>query len=133
MHRRDARVTLEVMISCLIVDDSAAFLEAAASILRHDGVTVVGTAGTIEAALQRARDLRPDVVLIDVMLGAESGFDLVRRLAETKLGATLILISTHDAADLTELIAATPATGFVPKSELSGDVVRRFVSGPRDK
>src|SRR4051812_2388725 len=133
MQEPKHRVTLEAMINCLIVDDSVSFLKAAVSILRHDGVTVVGTASTIEDALQRANDLRPNVVLIDVMLGAESGFDLARRMAKTSLEATLILISTHDAADLTDLIAATPVAGFVPKSELSGDAVRRLVSGPRDR
>jgi DNA-binding NarL/FixJ family response regulator len=126
-------VKLETMIRCLIVDDSASFLEAAATVLRRDGVTVTGTAGTIEDALQQAHELRPDVVLIDVMLGTESGFDLVRRLAETDLGATLILISTHDAADLADLIALSPAAGFVPKSELSAEAIRRLVNGPREK
>ena len=133
MRRRTDPVKLETMIRCLIVDDSALFLEAAASVLRRDGVTVAGTAGTIEDALQRAHELRPDVILIDVMLGSESGFDLARRLAETGPEATLILISTHDAADFAELIAATPAAGFVPKSELSADAIRRLVSGPRDR
>ena len=121
------------MIRCLIVDDSASFLEAAASVLRRDGVTVAGTAGTIEGALQQAHELQPDVVLIDVMLGSESGFELARRLAETGLKATLILTSTHDSEDLADLVTATPAAGFMPKSELSADAIRRLVSGPRDE
>jgi CheY-like chemotaxis protein len=133
MHQPTGRVKLETMIRCLIVDDSASVLEAAASVLRRDGVTVAGTAGTTEDALRQAHELRPDVVLIDVRLGSESGFDLARRLPGTGLEAVLILISTHDAADLADLIAATPAAGFVAKSELSADAIRRFVSGPRDK
>lgn len=121
------------MISCLIVDDSLSFLEAASRSLRRGGLTVVGTAGSIEDALRQADELRPDVVLIDVMLGPESGFDLAQRLAETGLEATLILISTHDAADFAELPAAIPVAGFVPKSELSADGIRRLVNAPRDR
>jgi DNA-binding NarL/FixJ family response regulator len=121
------------MVSCLIVDDSASFLEAASRSLRRGGITVLGTASSIEDALQRADELMPDVVLIDVMLGSESGFDLAQRLTETGSKATLILISTYDAADFAELPAALPVAGFVPKSDLTADAIRQLVSGPRDR
>jgi two-component system, NarL family, nitrate/nitrite response regulator NarL len=71
-----------VALGCLIVDDNANFLEAAASLLQREGVTVVGLASSIADALQQARELSPDVVLVDIVLGRESGFDLARRLAE---------------------------------------------------
>jgi DNA-binding NarL/FixJ family response regulator len=121
------------VIRCLIVDDNASFLEAATSVLRQDGITVVGTARTIEQALRQADELRPDAVLVDVMLGGESGFDLARRLADAGSSATVILISTHDEADLAELIDETPAAGFVPKSQLSAAAVRGLLSEPRDR
>lgn len=120
------------MFSCLIVDDSAPFLEVASRSLRRGGVAVVGTASSIEEALQQAHALRPNVVLIDVMLGSQNGLDLARHLAETDLEAVLILISAHDTADYAGLPAEFPVVGFVPKSELSADVIRRLVSGPRD-
>ena len=120
------------MIRCLIVDDNASFLDAATSVLQRDGVTVVGTARTIEQALRQAGELQPDAILADIMLGDESGFDLARRLAETGSGATVILISTHAEADFAELIDETPAAGFVPKSQLSAAAVRGLVSERRD-
>src|SRR3954468_13814668 len=100
---------------CLIVDDSTSFLNVATSVLQRDGITVVDTASTIEDALQREHALHPDVVLIDLMLGSESGFDLARRLAENGSRATLIFTSTYDPTDFADLIAASPAAGFVPK------------------
>jgi DNA-binding NarL/FixJ family response regulator len=114
----------------LIVDDNGAFLGAARGLLEREGLNVVGVASTSEAARQKAAELRPDVVLVDISLGRESGFELARLLAESN-GAgrpEVILISTHAEADFADLIAESPATGFLPKSELSADAIRRIVA-----
>ena len=113
---------------CLIVDDNAAFLEAAATLLEREGVTVVGVASNTEDALRQVQELQPDVVLVDIMLGPENGFDLARRLAEDDGRAAVILVSTHAEADFADLIADTPAAGFVPKLELSADAIRRLAN-----
>ena len=76
--------------------------------------------------------LQPDVVLVDIMLGSENGFDLARRLAEDDGGVRVVLVSTHAEADFADLIAETPAVGFVPKSELSAAAIRRLVSATRE-
>jgi len=119
------------VLRCLIVDDNASFLDAAASLLEREGLAVVGVASTTDGALQQVGELRPDVVLVDIMLGSESGFDLARRLAEVDGRMTVILVSTHAGSDFADLIAATPAAGFVPKSELSAAAVRELVSAGR--
>lgn len=113
----------------LIVDDSRAFLEAARMLLEREGVSVVGVATTSAEALEQARALHPDVILVDVFLGQESGLELVRRLTEDSRSeeATVILISSHSEADLAELIAGSPAAGFLPKTELSAPAIRRIV------
>jgi DNA-binding NarL/FixJ family response regulator len=118
--------SLPVPLRCLIVDDNALFLEAARVLLERGGVTVAGIASSGAEASERVRALRPDVVLVDIVLGKESGFDVVRRLAaETNGdGIAVILISTHAEADFADLIAESPAAGFVPKSELSADAIR---------
>lgn len=118
----------EVPLRCLIVDDNANFLEAATSLLQREGVTVVGVASSIADALQQARELSPDVILVDIMLGRESGFDLARRLSETDAdGPTVILISTHAEADFADLIEEAPAAGFMPKSQLSAGTMQRLL------
>jgi DNA-binding NarL/FixJ family response regulator len=68
-------------VGVLIVDDNQLFLEAARGLLERQGLRVVGVAATTAEALRRAEELRPEVVLVDITLGGESGFDLARRLA----------------------------------------------------
>jgi DNA-binding NarL/FixJ family response regulator len=117
-----------VPLRCLIVDDNASFLEAAASLLQREGITVVGVASSIADALLQAQALRPDVILVDIMLGRESGFDLGRRLSQMfSDGPTVILISTHAEADFADLIEEAPAAGFLPKSQLSAGTIKRLL------
>jgi DNA-binding NarL/FixJ family response regulator len=113
----------------LIVDDNPAFLDAAQSLLKREGLDVVGVAATIEEALGRVRELSPDVVLVDIMLGDESGFDLARLLLEdgSNPDPAVILISTQHESDFADLISESPALGFVPKSELSARAIERLV------
>jgi DNA-binding NarL/FixJ family response regulator len=110
-----------LQIRCLIVDDNQPFLDAARLLLEREGVAVVGVATTIVEALRLDEELRPDVVLVDIRLGNESGFDLARRLR-----ATVILISTHAQSEYAEKIAASPAAGFIPKTQLSASAVVRL-------
>jgi DNA-binding NarL/FixJ family response regulator len=120
-----------VALRCVIVDDNASFLEAARVLLEREGLEVVAVASTGAEARRRAQELRPDVVLVDIVLGKESGFDLARHLvADDGAGPAVILISTHAEADFADLIAESPAAGFVPKSELSADAVRRVLDAP---
>ncbi|GAA4473701.1 response regulator transcription factor [Phytohabitans houttuyneae] len=114
---------------CLIVDDNARFLAVARTSLERDGLEVVGTASTVADALAQADRLHPDVVLVDIALGAESGFDLTRRLVERHpdLRARVVLISTRREEDYADLIALSPAAGFVWKAQLSGGAVRELV------
>lgn len=118
---------------CLIVDDNAPFLEAATTLLEREGVTVVGVASNTEGALRQVRELHPEVVLVDIMLGSENGLDLARRLAEDDGRAAVILVSTQAEADFADLIADTPAAGFVPKLELSAAAIRRLANASREK
>jgi two-component system nitrate/nitrite response regulator NarL len=114
-----------VALRCLIVDDNSAFLDAARVLLEREGVEVVGVATTSADALERVSQLAPDVVLVDIVLGDESGLELARRLDSA--GPKVVLISTHSEADMQDLIAESTATGFLPKSELSARAIRRIV------
>src|SRR5690348_5902016 len=105
------------VLRCIIVDDSPGFLAAARRLLQRQGMIVAGVATTGAEALRLAGELHPDVVLVDIALGPESGLDLARRLA-TGTWRT-ILISTRSEQDYRDLIAASPAAGFLPKTALS--------------
>ena len=123
-----------MMLRCLIVDDSPRFLDAARGLLERQGVTVVGVASNGAEALQRAVELRPDVTLLDIDLGGESGLELARRLHDQagQVPAPVILISTHAEQDYAELIAASPAIGFLSKTALSADAIRDLLAGHGD-
>jgi len=118
-------------IRCLIVDDSQPFLEAAQVLLEREGLNVAGLATTSSEAFRQAKTLRPDVVLVDISLGEENGFDLARRLVEDGAGvdATVVMISTRAVEDVADLLAESPAAGFLPKTELSAAAIRRIVDG----
>ncbi|MET7475787.1 response regulator [Streptomyces sp. NPDC005648] len=115
-------------LRCLLVDDSIRFLEAARTLLERDGIPVVGLASTGAEALARAAELSPDVVLVDLDLDGESGFDIATRLAD-RVSSVIILISTHSLEDFEELVAGSPARGFLHKSDLSARAIRQVVGG----
>ena len=114
-----------MVLRCVIVDDSARFLEAARAVLQGEGVAVVGVASTIADALTVVEQVRPDVTLVDIDLGTESGFDLTSQLVRDgdREPSRAILISTHAEADFADLIDASPAVGFLSKSDLSAEAI----------
>jgi DNA-binding NarL/FixJ family response regulator len=125
-ERMALRQTGPMPLQCVIVDDNEPFLRVARTMLERQGMAVVGTAATGAEALRQARELSPDVALVDISLGAESGFDVGRQI--TPHVRNVILISSQDGDDYSELIADSPAVGFLSKAELSADAIRRLVS-----
>ena len=109
----------------LIVDDSPAFLSAARNLLEREGLAVVGVAANTSECLRSVDQLAPDVILVDIDLGNDNGFELGRRLARRGIRADVIFISMHAADDYADLIAASGAAGFVAKSELSRSTIER--------
>ncbi|MEV8558399.1 response regulator transcription factor [Streptomyces sp. NPDC051917] len=122
------------MLRCLIIDDCPYFLQAARRLLEGQGVAVVGVASDSAQALLQAEQLRPEVVLVDIDLGAESGLELTRRLlSETGPSPPrVILVSNHSEDDYAELIEESPAVGFLGKVDLSGDAVRALLAKDDD-
>ena len=119
-----------VGLRCLIVDDNEPFLEIAAASLGAADFQVLGTATTSAEALRQVTAQQPDVVLVDINLGQESGFELARTLVERfpRLASGVVLISSRAEQDFGGLIKASPAVGFVPKTHLSAEAVREIVA-----
>jgi DNA-binding NarL/FixJ family response regulator len=127
MRSREFRAT---PVQCLIVDDNRDFLEAARTLLEREGLTIAGVASTSADALRKAEMLRPDVVLVDVSLGDESGIELAQRfVADPAHEARVILISTRSDPEFADGIAMNSAASFLSKSELSADAIRALLDG----
>jgi DNA-binding NarL/FixJ family response regulator len=116
-------------LRCLIVDDNARFRAELRGLLQDQGIEVVGSAASGAEAIQQVSELPPDVVLVDIDLGSESGFELARRLraASGEALASVILISTHDEREYADLIEESPAIGFLAKTELTATAILRLL------
>jgi DNA-binding NarL/FixJ family response regulator len=117
---------------CLIVDDSPVYLAEARNLLQRQGMSVVGVASNSGDAIAIATSDRPDVALVDVDLGAESGLDVAHALAKSDEPVPVILISAYAEEDLRELLDGSPAVGFLPKSVLSRAAIDDLL-GRRDE
>jgi DNA-binding NarL/FixJ family response regulator len=116
-----------VALRCLIVDDNEAFLASASRLLETQGLEIVGRASTGQEAVRLAEAQRPDVALVDVQLGDEDGLEVTRQLTAGARPIAVVLISTHPQDDVAELIADSPAVGFLPKSALSAVAIADLV------
>jgi DNA-binding NarL/FixJ family response regulator len=116
-----------VTLRCLIVDDNEGFLGSVGRLLAAQGVEIVGCASSGAEAVRLAHVLEPDVALVDVQLGDEDGFVVARRLASDARGTRVIMISTHSRDDVVDLVADSPADGFLPKSALSGRAIAELL------
>ena len=85
------------LVRCLLVDDNGAFVDTARLLLAREGVVVAGTASSTAEALRQVSALRPDVVLVDI------------------------------AADYADMVADSPAAGFLSKDELSAAAIQRIL------
>ena len=94
-------------------------------------MTVVGVASTSAEALRHYEKLRPDVTLVDVYLGAESGFELAEQLhrAGSPTPPPVILIPSHSEKDFGKMIERSSAVGFLAKSALSQEAIRDLLDG----
>lgn len=113
----------------LIIDDNSLFVEAARDLLEREGIEVLGIGSTGDEAVELATALRPDVMLVDIELGGESGFDVAQRLAQATDGSRLhvVLISTYEENDLADLVANSPAIGFLSKYDLCAAAIHEVL------
>ena len=111
--------------SILIVDDHPSFRATARALLQAEGYTIVGEAVDGASALVAARELKPEVVLLDVQLPDTDGFAVAAELTRAQGAPAVVLTSSRDASDFGPLVAESGARGFVPKAELSGDTLSK--------
>lgn len=107
-------------VTVLIADDHPSFRSSARAILEADGFEVIGEVADGASAIEQARELAPDVLLLDVQLPDMDGFAVSAKLHQIGAGPAVVLISSRDACDYGTLVEESGARGFIPKDELSG-------------
>ena len=115
-----------VAVTVLIVDDHPSFRASARTLLEAEGYEVVGEAENGETAVDAARELHPDLVLLDVQLPGIDGFSVANQLRKLEDPPIVILTSSRDGADYGRCIGDCGAHGFVPKADLSGAAIAAF-------
>ncbi len=111
----------------LIVDDHPSYRGFARRLLEADGFAVVGEAGDGVSALAASRALRPQLVLLDILLPDTDGFSVAEALAREPQPPVVILTSSREASDYATRLECTSARGFIGKSELSGPALAALI------
>jgi DNA-binding NarL/FixJ family response regulator len=109
-----------VSVRVLIVDDHASFRRLASRVLAHAGFEVVGEAGDAASAVRQAAILRPDAVLLDVMLPDRSGVEVARELAQAPYPPRVVLTSSRSRSDFGAAFEWPGGCRFIAKHQLSG-------------
>jgi len=111
-------------VGVLIVDDQAPFRRAARMVMAATpGFDVIAEAESGEEALEVYERLRPGLVLMDINLPGINGIEATRRITEAHPDATVLLLSTYQAADLPRGADSCGAAGYVNKEEFGPAVV----------
>jgi DNA-binding NarL/FixJ family response regulator len=118
-----------VSTSVLVVDDHPSFRATARMLLEAEGYEVVGEAPDGLSGVDAARELRPDVVLLDVNLPDIDGFEVAARLTNGGGGPVVVLVSSRDGSDFGPLVARSGARGFISKGDLSGAALAEVLKG----
>jgi DNA-binding NarL/FixJ family response regulator len=114
--------------SVLIVDDHAGFRSSARALLEADGFDVLGEATDGESAVEQARRLRPQVVLLDVQLPDMDGFAVADSLPAEPSGPAVVFVSSRERSAYRKRLESTPARGFITKAEFSGECLSSLLN-----
>ncbi len=111
-------------IRILIVDDHAVVRSGLALLLAaHDDLEPVGEAGSARDAVFKARELKPDVILLDVVMPDGSGLDVVETLLHERPETKVLMLSMQDDPQYVRKAFAVGASGYVLKEAADTELV----------
>lgn len=111
-------------IRVLICEDHALFREGLRAILRdHPSIEVAGEAVTGRDALEKARQLRPDVVLMDIEMPEMTGLEATRRIVQAGLGTKVLVLTLYDDEEVVASCLDAGAAGYVLKDGPSSQLL----------
>jgi DNA-binding NarL/FixJ family response regulator len=124
----EAASTLPLRTSVLIADDHELFVEALDAILATDDrITVAGHAGDGEEAVELARRLRPDVVLMDISMPGMDGIEATLKIREERAGACVLMLTGSDSSLDVDRARRAGAAGYVTKDRIAADLVNAIL------
>jgi len=126
-QRGDSHHPPQMASSVLVVDDDPVFRALAASVLADSGLTVVGEADTVSAALSAAARLKPTAALVDVGLPDGDGFALARQLTTLPWHPHVVVTSVDGDAGGADEVRRSGARAFIPKADLPNAPLARLL------
>ena len=115
-------------LTVLVVDDHPSFRRFARRLLEEAGYVVVGDAEDGASAMAAVSALRPDVVLLDVLLPDMTGFEVAKELAAGPERPVVVLTSSRSASEFGSLVRSEHAKGFISKRDLTLAALAALVS-----
>jgi len=122
-------------VSILIADDHLVIRKGLVSLLGvKRGWRIVGEASNGREAVEAARSLQPDLVIVDISMPLLNGLDSIPHLLKTSPNTRIVVLSVHEEEELLQRALEAGASGFVPKSDGEQSLfkaVEAVVSGKR--
>jgi two-component system, NarL family, nitrate/nitrite response regulator NarL len=116
-------VTIGVVPRILIVDDHEAIRRGIRSLLGQDSLEICGEAKNGKQALEKVRELEPDLVILDISMPVMDGIEAAREIRRLAPSTKIVLFSVHDSAVINEIVQKTSADAFALKSDAGADLV----------
>ena len=116
----------------LVVEDHAAMRDRIVELLEDGGLIVAAQAVNGAQALQSARELQPDLVLLDLSLPDTSGLDVLRQLLRSTPSAPVIMLTAYEDRELERVCLEVGAAAFVGKSRL-GETLLPVIQATLDR
>ena len=111
-------------IKVMIVDDHAIMRDGIRALLNlHDDIQIVAEASEGNEALEKAEELTPDVVIMDIAMPGMDGLEAARRIKNKNLGVKILVLTQHDNKEYILSVIKTGASGYVPKRALGSELV----------
>jgi DNA-binding NarL/FixJ family response regulator len=107
----------------LIVDDHELFRRELRATIEASGVWIVAEAADGPSAVEKARVLRPDLTVMDVMLPSMNGIEAAKRIRAENPDARILFLSTHREWDIVDAAMATGALGYVVKADAATELL----------
>jgi CheY-like chemotaxis protein len=118
-----------VALTVLVVDDHPSFRSFARRLLEAAGFAVIDEAEDGASALEAVRTMRPDVVLLDVLLPDTTGLELAETISSEPHAPVVVLTSSRGAGDFGASLTRSSARGFIAKRDLTAASFTALVGG----